>query len=379
MATEPHPMAAASSPRLPGVAAAPRPQRVAVFRALQLGDLLCAVPALRALRSALPEAEITLIGLPWARAFAQRFRRYIDEFLEFPGAPGLIERTPAPGEYAAFVASARERRFDLVLQLHGDGSHSNAVVRDLGARYALGCCPAVAQDDDPRYWLTYPAQQPEIGRVLAPLLHAGIPGCGEQLEFPIEAADEQELDAVWPQRESPYVCLHPGARLLTRRWPAGNFAALADACADAGLVPVLTGSPDEREVVEAVTAQMRRPFVDLCGRTPLGAFAALLRGARLVICNDTGASHVAAAVGAQSIVMYAGSAPERWAPLDARRHRRMLVPIDCRPCFHRHCPIGHRCATALTPAAVWQCVQETLATSSSNPLRGVPACADCAS
>ena len=61
------------------------PRRIIILRALQLGDLLCAVPAFRAIRSAWPEAEIVLVGLPWARGFVERFALYLDGFREFPG------------------------------------------------------------------------------------------------------------------------------------------------------------------------------------------------------------------------------------------------------------------------------------------------------
>ena len=365
--------------RMPGVTGAPLPRRVAVFRALQLGDLLCAVPALRALRAALPQAEITLIGLPWARDFARRFRRYLDNFLYFPGAPGLIERKPAPGEYEAFVAAAAMRKFDLAIQLHGDGSHSNAVVQAMGARYTLGCHPPGSAVADTRYSLDYPEHLPEIHRLLAPLVHAGIAPSGDHLEFPIDADDRAALALAWPGHSArhSYVCLHPGARLHTRRWPAAYFAQIADACAEAGYLPVLTGSVEERPLVEAVRLKMRRACVNLCGRTGLGAFAALLRDARLVICNDTGTSHVTAAVGTPSIVLYGGSAPDRWAPLDTQRHRRAMVPVACRPCYHQHCPVGHLCAVGLRPEAVWQQVSAVLAEPATN--RGGGPCADYAS
>src|SRR5436309_10334628 len=74
--------------------------RIAILRALKLGDLLCTVPALRSVRAGLPGAKITLIGLPWARTFVDRYSAYIDDFLEFPGYPGLPEQPVDPSAVA---------------------------------------------------------------------------------------------------------------------------------------------------------------------------------------------------------------------------------------------------------------------------------------
>src|SRR4051794_30983348 len=111
-------------------------KRVAFFRALYLGDMLCAIPAARALRKALPEAHITLVGMPWASLLAERYGDYFDDFLEFPNHPGLHE-DPAPSDVIeGFYSAAASRDFDLVLQMHGDGRLSNTVASRIGKTVA---------------------------------------------------------------------------------------------------------------------------------------------------------------------------------------------------------------------------------------------------
>jgi len=324
----------------------PPPGRVAVFRALQLGDMLCSVPALRALRTHAPRARITLIGLPWAAAFAERFAHYIDEFIPFPGVPGFPEQTPDLGALPRFIAETRERRFDLAIQLHGSGELSNLVVLAFGARNYGGFVRAGAVPPAPGF-MGWPEDEPEIWRYLRLMQFLGVSPRGVALEFPLADRDWEEYAAlarVHDLQPGQYVCVHPGARLLTRRWPTERFAAVADELANVVPRIVITGSADERALAARVQGAMRRPAVNLSGHTRLGSLAALIAGSRLLLCNDTGVSHVAAALGTPSVVISSGTDVRRWAPLDAQRHRFIYHMVPCRPCAHSECPIGHPCA-----------------------------------
>jgi hypothetical protein len=297
------------------------PRRIAVFRALQLGDLLCAVPALRALRQALPEAAITLVGLPWASDFVRRFGRYLDGHLAFPGSPGLPEQEPDRAAWPGFVRAARGRRFDLAIQLHGDGRLSQAVVAQFGARVTAGFTPGRGEP----WRLPYPEHGPEPLRLLALMRFLGAGSADPRLEFPLQAADRVPW-AAYPavHRLAPggYVCLHPGARDARRRWPAACFAAVGDALArETGLAVVLSGSAPEAPLAATVAQAMRASAIPAAAPVPLGALAALFADCRLLVTNDTGASHLAAALGVPSVVVFRASDPARWAPLDRTRHR----------------------------------------------------------
>ncbi len=305
----------------------PVPQRVLVLRALQLGDLLCAVPALRALRAALPEAEVTLLGLPWARSFVQRFDRYLDGFIEFPGYPGLPERPVELASIPSFLASVQRLRFDLVLQMHGNGSLINPLAVLLAGRVTAGYHVPGAYCPDPDRFLPYPQGLHEIHRHLSLMTFLGVPDRGDGLEFPLDASDRMrlaEIPGAARLRRGSYVCIHPGARAAERRWSPERFGELGDRLAARGLTVVLTGSPAERDLASGVARSMKSRPVNLTGRTDLGALAALLADARLLICNDTGVSHVAAALRVPSVVVFTASETRRWAPLDRTLHR--VVP-----------------------------------------------------
>jgi ADP-heptose:LPS heptosyltransferase len=288
--------------------------------------MLCAIPALRALRAGLPAARISLIALPWASQLLPRFGHYFDEVIEFPGWPGLPEREFDPSAVDEFKNRMHRRRFDLALQLHGDGSVSNEVMSALGARTIAGFFldgEAPPGGD----FIPYPASGSEPQRLLQLMAHLGFDPLSADLEFPLLASDYADLRrtmAGLPELRN-YAVVHAGSRSGARRWPTHNFAAVADALIDEGLTVVLTGSREEQPLTADVARQMNGLAFDLVGRTTLGSLAVLIDGARVVVTNDTGVSHVCAARRTPSVVVFSGSDHRRWAPADAARHRVVLA------------------------------------------------------
>lgn len=298
--------------------------KIAILRSLPgLGDLLCGVPALRALRAAFPTAEITLIGLPNAQPFVQRFHQYVDSWLNFPGFPGIPEVPVDVPKLFAFLEQVRCQPFDLALQLHGNGSSSNAFLHLLEARLTAGFYPIEGHCPRPRFFLPYPESGSEIWRLLSLMEFLGIRSQGLQLEFPITEQDWQDWQEITAKvaLKDPYVCIHPGASVAERRWHPHHFARVADQLAAFGLQVVLTGTSEERSLTQAIADRMLISPLNLAGCTSLGALAILLKGAQLLICNDTGVSHLAAAIQTKSVVIFSGSDPQRWAPLNWQRHR----------------------------------------------------------
>jgi ADP-heptose:LPS heptosyltransferase len=319
--------------------------RVAVVRALQLGDLLCAVPAFRALRTAFPPAHISLIGLPWAQQLIDHLPGYIDELIEFPGFPGLPEAQFDPAAFGAFLRDMQDRRFDLAVQLHGSGLNSNALAHLLGARQTIGSYPPGSWNPDPQTHVQYTGHGSEVARCLAPLEHVGISPVGEALEFTLTPDDHAQmatLSDLQPLIGRPYVCLHGGARHGLRRWPVEDFIEVGRALAADGWPIVLTGTSEEAPVTRAIAAAVDGTVVDLAGRTTIGSLAAVLASSRLLVANDTGVAHLADALGVPSVIVFTHTDPERWAAADRSLHRVVARQVQHGGCRHDGGK-AHRC------------------------------------
>ena len=297
-------------------------QKIVIFRALQLGDMLCAIPGIRALRYAYPEAQITLIGLPWAKSFTERFSHLFDGFISFAGYPGLPEQPFEPEAFTQMLTTIQHEKFDLAIQMQGNGSIINPMMELFGAKHTAGFSMEGHYAPDNGLFMPYPDHGHEIDRHIALMESLGIPSAGTNLEFPLTPEDEEKLSflnlGVTPHR---YVCVHPGSRGSWRQWPVEHFAALADYCADQGYQVVITGTKEEAGIIDDVMSHMCHKAINTAGLTTVGAVALLIKNSALLISNCTGVSHISAAFKTPSIVLSMDGEPERWGPIDKQTHR----------------------------------------------------------
>lgn len=293
---------------------------IGIFRALQLGDMLCAIPAVRAIRYHNPGARITLIGLPWAKDLINRFPGYFDELLVFPGYEGLPEQPFNPKAYDEFVESVRAARFDWLLQMQGNGTIVNEMLLQFRALNVAGFHRMDCRMES-KAFLEYPEGIHEIERHLALVKHLGVEPQGDQLEFPVDPLEvEAAQEKFWGIIDTPYICVHPGSRDKDRQWDPVYFAKLADYCAFLGYQVIVTGTDNEKEITAQVASAMKYPSLDLAGKTNLDSIAFLIGRAKLLISNCTGVSHIASAMQTPSIIISMDGEPERWGPVNKKLH-----------------------------------------------------------
>lgn len=308
-------------------------RRIAVLRPNAVGDFVFALPALQALRDTYPDAQIVYLGKRWHHEFLSGRPGPWDEVVALPPIRGVgapLEAQVDEAEVERCVRDLQQRRFDLAIQLYGGGRYSNPFIAQLGARTTLG----LQADDAPALHLTLPYTPWRNERARLLELVALVGARTHQLAPPLAVtpADEAALQPLLPASAAPLVVLQPGATDARRRWAVERFAEVGRRLADQGARIAINGGPDEVALCAALAEQLHGPVFDLSGRLPLGALAALLRRARLVISNDTGPLHLAQAVGTPTVGIYWFMNLLASGPLVGGPHREAFSA-------RMHCPV----------------------------------------
>ncbi len=298
--------------------AMPRAERIAVFRALPgLGDMVCAIPALEALRAGFPAARIVLVGLEAHRWMLGHLPLLLDDYVDVPPLAGLHARPGPTLDVLCALSEVSEGDPDLILQMHGDGSRSNAYSRLLGDGIVVA--PRAPGGFEPDIEAPLRSTH-EVGRCLDVALAAGAEPLGPTPQLPVGSDDRTAGRALVGLGQRPYVVVAPGASQDDRRWSVDGFVRVIDEVSALGVPVVLVGSSADGPTCAAVVDRSVVPPLDLSGRTSVGVLAAVVAEGCLCVCNDSGPSHVAVAVGTPSVVVWSGSEVRRWAPLDRYRH-----------------------------------------------------------
>lgn len=318
------------------------PARILIKEVNWLGDLVMTVPALRALRRAFPHAALAVLVKQELAGFFDG-ARWIDEVIGYRVRRALA----GVADRGRVVRTIRRNRFDLAV-LFPRSFEAALWARLGGVPHRVGYV-----DDNRGPLLTHTAvrdaallQQHQVQDYLH-LLRAtlGIVGDPAECGLDVDPRHRASMDA-WLAahrlRRGPLVALAPAAAYgPAKEWPAERWTALADRLAERHRAEcVLVGAPGERERCARIAAATRQGALVAAGETNVGEMIALLARCAGFAGNDSGAAHVAGALGIPTVALFGSTNPQRTAPLGART-RVLYHRLDCSPCMERTCRFGH--------------------------------------
>lgn len=300
----------------------------------QLGDMLCAVPLLRALRQRLPEAHIVLVASP-VNYEVMLHNPFVDEVILY----NKFQFFRSPIHLIRFYRKLRERQYDLVIvpSTVSVSFTSDAMAYLCGARYRIGAGSLNGVENVAARFFNLPVGaewKPEISihqteRNLEFVRRIGI--STDDLNVVIRLTDEEKRRAdnflqshLGKKRHA--IGIHPGAGKRQNCWPAEHFARVADRLAsELNALLVITAGPMDDEAVQRMVGSLTTPHLLVKGRS-VREVAAIIDRLSLFVTNDTGVMHVAGATSTRVLALFGSSDPSQWAPRSPRH--RFLVAHD---------------------------------------------------
>jgi len=336
-------------------------ERILIVAPSWVGDAILSEPLIALLREPYTEPIVDVLAPPWCAAVYARVRG-IRRVIENPFDHGRFDLAGR----IALAAQLRSERYSRVFVL--PNSWKSALIPWL-ARIPR----RTGYIGESRYGLLTDARRldrrsmPQLVQRFAALAGSNgsmVPMSPGPVLIPDAANRAAVMRAMHLTSRRPAVILCPGAEFgPSKRWPPTHFADLARRFLERGLQVWLVGSPNDKIAANAVIAaagESAREIRDLAGHTDLGTAIDLLSAGALVVSNDSGLMHAAAAVGVPLIALFGSSSPVFTPPLsDTARVAR--IEIECSPCFKRECPLGHfRCMRDLAPEQVYNLARATL-------------------
>jgi len=321
-----------------------------------VGDSVLAIPAMKAMRASFPDAEITLLVRPWV-AGVYKAAPFIDHLWSEPRPSSL-------SDWIRLTGGIRKSHFDLAL-LFPNSFESAAMM------FLSGVPQRVGYATDGRSWLLTNSLKPATGKRHQIHYYLDLAGAVsatvDRPSIEIEASAEEKAQAaklllaegIPPGRR--YLVLNPGAAYgSAKRWGEDGFAESGDIlAAEFDLDVVIVGSEMERSIAQIIQSRMRSRVAVLSGKTSLETLMGVISEASLMLTNDSGPMHVAAALGVPTVAVFGATNDVVTGPCGPRT-RVVKEPVECSPCMLRECPIDHRCMTRVSAEAVCRAAREVL-------------------
>jgi heptosyltransferase II len=319
------------------------PQRILLIRLTALGDVVLATPLLHALRAAFPEA-----GIDWLvhEAFAPLLM----------SEPGL-KVIPWKSGDRGLAGQLRSARYDWVIDLQNKPKTALLRARLGAGRVVVLRKRTVAQSIASLVGLERPQRGPHaVDACLSVVERLGVAAVDRQPRIHLSDAGRAEVAGLLARRRSKILWgLAPATRWATKRWPPARFSELAASAAAAGADILLLGGPADRAALDEVGRTLGPALIGDTVGCSVAGLAAAIAACNLVVSNDSGPAHLAAALGRPLVVLFGPTSPTRWAPTGAAV-RVLYENLSCSPCSNHgsdRCPIGtHACLEAIPTARV---------------------------
>jgi lipopolysaccharide heptosyltransferase II len=330
-----------------------------------LGDVLMCTPAMRALRDSRRGRSITLLTSPGGAAAAP-FIPELDGVIAYQAPWMKSSAARDPGADIAFATGLAQQGFDAAVIFT---SYSQSALPAAMLCYLAGIPLRIAHcRENPYHLLTdwvaesepEPVVRHEVRRQLDLVAQLGCGTDNNRLSFALRDADlvavRARLAARGIEADRRWVLLHPGASAPSRRYPAQHWAQVIRLLDQRlGWPLVLTGSAGEAQLIDEIREASGVAVHSLAGELALGEMGAALKLATVVVSNNTGPAHIAAAVGTPLVDLYALTNPQH-TPWQVR-HRVLYHDVPCRFCQKSVCPEGHNdCLAKIAPARVVEAV-----------------------